>query len=68
MNLIFVFFCFHTGILSTLYFFLHTAPDIQSKGMIRKNSATNSSTGVPRIEIELAYHDFDEIRSKMVSQ
>jgi hypothetical protein len=67
VNLIFVFASFHTGILATVYFFMHSAPDIKSKGMIRKTSTTSSSNPA-RLEIELAYHDFDEIRTKMVSQ
>jgi hypothetical protein len=52
--------------ISTLYFFMHEAPDIKSKGMIRKTSSS-SSNGNQRMEIELVYHEFDEIRAKMVS-
>lgn len=38
------------GMLSTVYFFLHNAPDVKSKGMIRKTSNTTSDNN-PRVEI-----------------
>jgi hypothetical protein len=66
MNLIFVFTCFHTGMISTIYFLMYSAPDIKTKGMVRKSS-NSSANNNHRIEIELVYNDFDEIRTKMVS-
>ena len=43
------------GIISTLQFFMHEAPDIKGKGVVRKISNASSS-GNQRVEIELAYH------------
>jgi hypothetical protein len=45
---------------------MYSAPDIKTKGMVRKSS-NSSANNNHRIEIELVYNDFDEIRTKMVS-
>jgi hypothetical protein len=55
VNLIFVFICFHMGMISTLYFFMHEAPDIKGKGVVRKISNASSANN-QRVEIELVYH------------
>jgi hypothetical protein len=43
------------GIISTLYFFMHEAPDIKGRAVVRKISNASSANN-QKVEIELAYH------------